>query len=83
MKPLIQANNVVVRVVERFRPYSGESIGYYYQVAVRNKAGFAFGREVMVFGKPYRVYPDQLVTCNEDIQRIEAILRKRHTLEPL
>ncbi len=70
----------IVRVVERYRPISGDSIGRYLQVAIPNEAGYSFGKPMMSFEKPYRLEPDRLIVTDADILKCLERLSKHYTL---
>lgn len=73
-------DKVMVRVVEKFRPYSGDSVGYYLQVALPNEAGYRFGQPVPSFEKPWKLYKDSLVETQKDVDRILAWVERKHEL---
>ena len=73
-------STVIWRIKEKYSPYAGEFRGCYLQIAVRNIAGNAFGKQIMSFDKPWKVEPDRLIETQIDLHRALAILQKRYKL---
>jgi hypothetical protein len=69
----------IYRLVERYKPISGESIGTYIQVAVPNMAGHTMnGTSCPCWQKPYKLEPDSLVVHEVDRHRIVARLQAKY-----
>lgn len=68
---------VKVRVVTRYSPIHGTDIGTYLQVAIPNAAGHRFGKPCMSWERPYKVYPDSIVTGEHDLARVLSWLDQK------
>lgn len=58
------------RIVEKLSPYGKVERGWYFQLAVKNSAGFAFGKPCMSFERPYKLEPDRVYVDPRDLKRI-------------
>jgi hypothetical protein len=77
----MQKTKVLVRVINRKSPYQGLPRGTYLQAALPNDAGRAFGKVIMSYEKPYKMWPDSLVESQVDVHRAVAQIQRKFHVE--
>jgi|GEM_PF-3893816 len=74
----------IYRVIERFRPLSGDSIGTYLQVAVPNLAAHTMsGKAIPSYEKPYKLEKDSLIVTDKDKARVLHYLSQKYILKDM